>query len=335
MKVLLAVYSPVSRLVCRVKRELHKLGFGPAVRPPLPVLSVGNLAFGGSEKTPLAMALLQFLESLGRRPALVSRGYRGQWEKRGGILSDGRKILGTWREGGDEPYLAALRYPRAGVFVGKNRAASCRRAFAAGFDVAVLDDGFQHLRLHRNLDIVLLDPERRTPLREGRSALRSADIVLMRSENAPDAALPETPNPRTAVFRYAVAADGVVPLRGGPRRSFASLSDRRVLAFCGIARPNRFFGLLAENGVPPAARLSFPDHFDYPDRALDEIEAAARAAGCSVILTTEKDAVKVSGRLENRAGLDVLAASIRLVLPGGFFEAIQAALARNSDGREK
>ena len=180
MKFLLTVYAAFSRPVCRIKRRLYKSGVLRAERAPLTVLSVGNLALGGSEKTPLVLELLDFLRRNGRRPALVTRGYKGAWERSGGVLSDGRTIAGTWREAGDEPFLAALRFPDAGVYVGKNRAASCRLAFDAGFDIAVLDDGFQHLRLRRDLDIVLHDPAARTPLREGSAALSAADIVLMK-----------------------------------------------------------------------------------------------------------------------------------------------------------
>ena len=107
MKLLLGIYSFFSRLVCRCKRALlRKGGLRRPGSAPLPVLSVGNLTLGGSEKTPLAMDLLGFLLEIGRKPALVTRGYKSAWERTGGVLSDGRTIAGTWREGGDEPALA-------------------------------------------------------------------------------------------------------------------------------------------------------------------------------------------------------------------------------------
>ena len=140
MKLLVSVYSAFSRPVCRLKRALHRIGVLRAARAPLPVLSVGNLALGGSEKTPLALDLLGYFLEIGRKPALVSRGYKSAWERTGGVLSNGRTITGTWREGGDEPFLAARRHPGAGVFIGRDRLASCRRAREAGFDVAILDD---------------------------------------------------------------------------------------------------------------------------------------------------------------------------------------------------
>ncbi len=328
MKFLQVVYSAFSRPVCRIKRRLYKSGVLRAERAPLIVLSVGNLALGGSEKTPLALELLDFLRKIGRRPALVTRGYKGAWERSGGVLSDGRTIAGTWREAGDEPFLAALRCPSAGIYVGKNRAASCRRAHDAGFDVAVLDDGFQHLRLRRDLDIVLHDPAARAPLRESSAALAAADIVLMK----------KTPGGRTLrtgraeVFPYGVREQGLVPLEGGPVRSLSALQGHRIFAFCGIARPARFFSLLEEYGVSPASRAAFPDHFAYPDRSLAGLASAARSADCGILLTTEKDAVKIRGRRNELSGLDVFVLRIGLDLPGAFYEAVRAVAGRSDGG---
>jgi tetraacyldisaccharide 4'-kinase len=322
MKGLLAVYSVVSRAVCRFKRALYKAGIRKAARAPLTVISVGNLALGGSEKTPLALDLLGFLLEIGRKPALVTRGYKGAWEKSGGVLSDGRKILGTWREGGDEPALAALRHPKAGVYVGRDRLASCRRAHQAGFDVAVLDDGFQHLRLGRDLDIVLHDPRGRVALREGLSALRGAGIIL--TKRGPAGSRPGAG--RATVFEYSVREGGIVPLEDGPERPLGILKDRAFFAFCGIARPERFFEMLETSGVRPAGRAVFPDHFDYPGRALARLAADARAAGCAVLLTTEKDAVKIRDRRGPLAGLEILVLRIGLDLPAEFYAHIRVAL---------
>ena len=128
MKLALLAFSPLSRLACRTKDVLYKRGLLKARKAPLPTVSVGNLSFGGTEKTPLAMELIAHLVRMGHRPAFVSRGYRGSWERNGGILSDGAALLGTWEDGGDEPFMVARRFPKAGVFVGKDRLASCLKA---------------------------------------------------------------------------------------------------------------------------------------------------------------------------------------------------------------
>jgi tetraacyldisaccharide 4'-kinase len=322
MKLLLWIYSAFSRPVCRLKRALHRSGILRAGRAPLPVLSVGNLALGGSEKTPLAMDLLGFLLDIGRKPAFITRGYKGAWERTGGVLSNGRAITGTWQEGGDEPFLAARRYPGAGVYIGKDRMASCRRAYDAGFDVAVLDDGFQHLRLERELDIVLYDPAARMPLREGPAALKAADLVLVK--NRPDGSAFQAG--RAIFMSYLVRVQGIVPLEDGSTQPLSALRGRRIFAFCGIARPERFFELLESAGAAPAARAVYPDHFDYPGRALERLSASARAADCHVLLTTEKDAVKIRDRRRAIAGFEAFVLRIGLELPADFHKRVRDAV---------
>lgn len=327
MKPLLALYSLVSRAVCRIKRGLYGRGVLRAKRASIPVISVGNITLGGSEKTPLTMELLAFFQRLGRRPALITRGYKGTWEKKGGILSDGRAINGSWREAGDEPFMAALNHPGIGIFVGRDRFSSCLKAAAAGFDVAVLDDGFQHLRLHRDLDIVLHADSRGRALREGVSAFKHAGILLLK-KNSPSGS-GSFRRPRSgfsAVFEYDVGVQGVRPLEGGHIRPPWSFKGRRLLAFCGIAGPERFFALLRSNGLDPAARLAFPDHFEYPETALDRIAKAAREAECDAFITTEKDAVKLHGCPEERIGGPIFILKIRLDLPEEFFVAVGQAM---------
>lgn len=109
-------------------------------------------------------------------------------------------------------------------------------------------------------------------------------------------------------------------------RPLATLRGRRIFAFCGIARPERFFELLEAAGSGPAARAVFPDHFDYPERALDRLAGSARAADCPVLLTTEKDAVKIRGRSGSIAGFETFVLRIGLELPAGFRESVRAAI---------
>ena len=328
MKLLLGIYSVFSRLVCRCKRALLRKGILRAQKAPICVLSVGSLTVGGSEKTPLAMDLLGFLLEIGRKPALVTRGYKSAWERTGGVLSDGRTIAGTWREGGDEPALAARRHPGAGVYVGRDRLVSCRRARDAGFDVAVLDDGFQHLRLRRDLDIVLYDPGARAPLRESRAALRSADVVLVKDGSGG----PPPRLGRAAAFEYSVREHGMASLEGGPQLPLSALKGRRVFAFCGIARPERFFALLVSAGVGPAGKADYQDHFDYPDKALARLAADARAADCAILLTTEKDAVKIWDRRALLAGFETYVLRIGLELPAGFYALVRAVVETGPQG---
>lgn len=295
---ILFLFSLLHRAACQVKSWLYALGLLKTTKAPLPVVSVGNIAFGGSEKTPLAMHLLSFFLQKGFRPALISRGYKGRWEKKGGLLSDGRTILGSWRDSGDEAFMVAQRIPQAGVFVGKDRFLSCRRAAEAGFELAVLDDGFQHLRLERNLDIVLYDPREKTALRELPSSLRRADVVLVKEVS--DGENKEEVAKLTAadIFPYSVLSQGFFMSNGSAPVAPGTFQDKKVLAFCGIARPERFLSLLEKEGIRPEVFLKYPDHYSYPSSSLRKISKKCRDCGAEAALTTEKDALKVTPGLD-------------------------------------
>ena len=186
MEILFSFLSLPYQLGSQIKNLFYRWKIFKPKRAPLPVMSVGNIAFGGSEKTPLVMNLISFLEKQGYKPALISRGYKGKWERKGGVLSDGQRILGTWEESGDEPYMVAQNFPEAGIFTGKHRHLSCEKAKDLGFEVALLDDGFQHQRLHRDLDIVLYDPGENTFRREPASALKRAHLILVKRSLEPN-----------------------------------------------------------------------------------------------------------------------------------------------------
>lgn len=330
MNLLLEIYSLFSRAACWGKSKLVRISVVKQKRAPLPVISVGNLTLGGSEKTPLVMELLASLQNSGLRPALITRGYRGKWEKHGGVLSDGKTLFGGWEEAGDEPYMAALRFPSAGVFIGKHRARFCRKAEELGFDAAILDDGFQHIKQGRDVDIVLHDAGSgsRRSYREGLSALRRAGILLWKRGGREDVRQRiHSKFPSLQIYEYSVIAKGIRSMEAGEPLPLNTLIGKKLLAFCGIARPDRFFSLLEQSGIPAQTRIALPDHFPYPQRALNKIAAARIAGKHDALITTEKDAVKLAGRTGLFAPASVYILSIGLDLPPAFFEKIREALA--------
>jgi len=333
MNILLGAYSLVSRTACRAKYALVKANIRSVRRAPLPVLSVGNLTVGGSEKTPLVMEILAFLERRGIRPALVSRGYKGSWEKTGGVLSDGTRLFGGWEEAGDEPCLIARRFPKAGIYVGKHRTRSCLAASEAGFGAVVLDDGFQHIGLARYLDIVLHDPASRAPLREGLPALRRAGILLLKMGHRADASAFAARFPTLDVFEYAVVVKDLSLLGDDEVLPPGALVGDDLSAFCGIARPGRFFDLLRGLRLGPVIRTEFPDHFPYPDAALEKLAADAVARRVKAFVTTEKDAVKLLDRTAFFRGIPVYVLRIGLDLPEAFFEKIAGLFPPKNEAR--
>jgi tetraacyldisaccharide 4'-kinase len=338
MNAALRFYSLISRTVTSIKNVLHGWGWIKPRRAPLPVISVGNITLGGTGKTPLAIELLDHLLRAGFRPALVTRGYRGLWEKRGGVLSDGRALLAGWREGGDEPFLAAKRLPRAGVFCGRRRIVSCRRAAAMGFDAAVLDDGFQHRALRRDLDIVLHDPESRGARREPLSALKRADIILhprSASEDAVGLLRREAPGALIRAFsvvpRSCLKVSGAAP-DGEESVPLERLRGARGLAFCGLAGPGRFFATVERLGLVLAETIVFPDHHDYPERSWMRIRERCSRLRPDVVLTTEKDAVKLAGRPGVPGDVPLFALRIGLELDADVLDAVAAAPRRAPGG---
>lgn len=295
MKNLLLLTSLVYRKGCQIKNLLYNFKILKPKTPPLTTISVGNVSFGGSEKTPLAMRLISTLLSHGFKPALITRGYKGKWEKSGGILSDGRNIFGSWKDSGDEPFMVAQNIPQAGIFVGKNRLSSCDKAYQMGFDVAILDDGFQHRRLHRDLDIVTYDPAETTALREPVSSLKRAHILLVKKNAA--TRIKKKINarfPQASFFEYSVSRKGYFRLGEEKSTPSATFKGKKVIAFSGIARPERFSSLLEAESIKPILFLKFPDHYPYPVSSFEKIVEEFQKLKAGAIITTEKDAVKIA-----------------------------------------
>lgn len=266
-------------------------------RASVPVISVGNLAVGGTGKTPVVDWLVKDFLDQGRRPAVVSRGYGGSFAGKVGIVSTGNGLLLKASEAGDEPVLLASRNPQALVFVARKRAAGVQLAVEGyGADVIILDDGFQHRAVQRDLDLVLLDAANpygnRWPLpagllREFPSALKRADLLLLtRSNGEPTFTFSDKP-----VFSCQHRlADRVVALTG-EELSIEDLQSARLFAFAGIAAPAGFFFGLQTNGLQLMGQMSLGDHCKYDAQLLSLIEESSR--GCDALLTTEKDAVKL------------------------------------------
>lgn len=281
--------SRVFREIVRIRTALYDRGYRSSLSLSHPVISIGNLTTGGTGKTPLVMALASRLRDLGHRPVILSRGYRRQ--SRGVVVvgRGGGPEVG-WRDAGDEPYLMAHRLRGVAVVVGADRFAAGRQAEREDLgDVFLLDDGFQHRRLARHVDLVAIDPEdwdrpeRLLPAghwREPKTALARADaacVAAREDDTIPDLEIP--------AFRFTLELEGL--FRGGDRLDPASLGDQPVVAFAGIARPERFFDTLRSMGLNVVATRSFRDHHAYDRPDLNALPPGIR-------ITTEKDRVRLA-----------------------------------------
>jgi len=298
--ILLAPLSPLYRVVSRVRAAGYRHGLLAAERLPVPVVSVGNLTFGGTGKTPTVAALARDLVRRGRRPAVLTRGYGRRSEDP--LLLVGPEPRAGVEDAGDEPLELAGLLPGVPIVVDADRVRGGLRARGAGANVVILDDGFQHLRLRRNLDVVLVDVG--DPwgggwrLREPLSALRRASAVLVTRLpiRFPEAALDPIRRrigriaPGVPVFGATVRPTALRTPEG--REDPGALRGARVLAFAGIGRPRAFEETLEGLGAEVVARRWFRDHHRYTRLELEAILAEADRLG-AVPVTTGKDAVKL------------------------------------------
>ncbi len=326
-----------------VRGALYDRGLLAAARARAPVLSVGNLAVGGSGKTPAALELARRLVARGRRVALLSRGY-GARRSDARVVSDGSQILLGADEAGDEPLLLARRQPGLRVLCGPRRSELAALAVdRLAADTLVLDDGFQHRALRRDLDLVVLDGANpwgngrllpRGPNREGRGALRRGHLCwISRVDQAAEPTL-------RALRALAEEATGRPPLEsrhaatdvldGALSRSLGkgALEGQRLLLLAGIGRPQGFRRTVEGLGGAVAAERLFADHHRFGEAELSEAFEAARAAGCDAVATTEKDAVRLSTRWAGEGMLRVVRIEAELVRGGEMLdEAIDRVLA--------
>jgi len=265
-----------------------------------PVISIGNLAVGGSGKTPVAAALARWLLSEGERPSILSRGYARKRSVDGVVVvSDRERVIEPVARSGDEPQMLARALPGVPVLAGPDRFVAGRIAERRlGCTVHLLDDGFQHFPLHRDVDLLVVsrDDLHDTVLPSGRlreplDAAADADALLVTGGNGDVADV----SARLRVDR----AFHVVQSCGAPRlvEPFGTIMPRiegtRAVAVAGIARPQRFFDAARAQGWDVVGELAYSDHHWFTRRDLERMLGAARAEHADVILTTEKDAMRL------------------------------------------
>lgn len=311
-------------LVTQCRNACYERGWLPQNRLPCRVVSIGNLTVGGTGKTPVTILVTEALLSAGHRVAVLSRGYRRRSRAPYVLVSDGNKILAGPDEAGDEPCLIARRCPRAVVAVGADRYQLGQWVLAQfALDCVVLDDGFQHRALYRDVDLLLVDstdvqgfhgllPGGR--LREPvSSAARASALLVTRVERSDDA------EPILSMIRQATGRTlplilirfvplGFINVGDGGRASVDELTGRAGVIFSGIANAGAFRGTVLGQGLTVVDEVIFADHHAYTRADVETLRKRAEQAGASVLVTTEKDAVKLQPLLP--PGLPVLAVQL-------------------------
>jgi tetraacyldisaccharide 4'-kinase len=267
-----------------------------------PVISVGNLRVGGSGKTPVVEYIARMLLDAGERPAVLTRGYARRIARDGvTVVSDGTRVLADLDAAGDEPLMLARALPGVPVLVGTDRYLSGRLAERRlRATVHVLDDGFQHLELARDVDLLLVaeDDLQDQPLPAGRlrerlSAAAAADAALITAGYDTAAERIGRAFGIAQVFRV-TRAIGAPRTIGATRDSVVIPSGSRVFVVTGIARPDRFIADISSVGWEISGLIEFRDHHRFDARDIRRIAAEAEDAGSAIVLTTEKDAVRLA-----------------------------------------
>jgi tetraacyldisaccharide 4'-kinase len=308
----------------------------------VPVVVVGNLTVGGTGKTPIVEKFARALAKRGRHVAILSRGYKSRaepsyrrlwrWISHGEnpppkVVSDGEKVLLNSDEAGDEPYMLARNLPGVVVLVDKNRVKAGQFAIKKyGSDILLLDDGFQYLPLRGQLNLLLVDKTNpfgnhhllpRGILREPVKHLRRASFVFItKSDGQADDELRgiiHGRHPEVEIVECAHKPTHLESVNGGGRRPLTDLRGKRVAAFSGIAMPESFEKLLRELGAEICHNKRFLDHHRFTPEELDRFFARAQENQAELIVTTEKDAVRLPAELPNHAPLYFLRLEIEIL----------------------
>jgi tetraacyldisaccharide 4'-kinase len=300
-------------LVVKLGLWCHRQGWCASARLSCPVISVGNLTVGGTGKTPIVILLTEWLQATGRRVAVLSRGYKRTSTTPFLIVSDGSRLLVGPSEAGDEPFLIAQRCPQAIVAVGADRVALGRWVLGQyPIDCIVLDDGFQHRAIHRDIDLVLLDAtdamgldallpagRLREPLSEVK---RASAVVITRADSRLDVEavctrLHAVGYPGRDVIEVVFTPECVLAVGSHTRRSPEWGQGKKVWLVSGIGNSQSFHRLAQSIGIEVVGETVFEDHHRYSHHDIQQIRVNAKTKGVDIVLTTEKDAGKVSSFL--------------------------------------
>lgn len=329
----LAMASKIYGGAVKLRRTLYETAVLKSKKLPRPVISIGNITVGGTGKTPMTIYVANVIRDLGYNVAVVSRGYKGKAETFGGIVSDGKTLLMSPEIAGDEPCMMAAKLKDVPIIVGKNRFKAGGLAIRKfGPDILVLDDGFQHLKLQRDLDLVLIDSRKpfgnghllpRGMMREPASVLFCANAIILTRADAVDnkklMTFIQRPRPgerKRPVFRafhkpivYKIIRRNN-NIKKAVRQNLDCIKGRIVFAFSGLADNHDFRRTLTNLECNVAGYLEFSDHHPYSDFDLKEIMVAAKKHMAEHLVTTEKDYVRIAHKIEWPIDLYVISIEI-------------------------
>ena len=329
-------FSPLYSCLMANRSNLYRNGFFKQHNLEVPVISVGNLLLGGTGKTPLVLYIAKFLARHGKKPAILSRGYKGKATAKINVVSDPMDILLDALMAGDEPRLLAEKLPGIPVLTGKKRAVTGRFAIDSfAVDSLILDDGFQHMAVKRDLDLVLFSGHKLLgngyvlpggELREPVSSLKRADAFVITGVDSPAPinvtefiGFLKNSFPNTPVFIGSYHAEDMIPRFFQGHHDTFSLADACAMSlygFCGIAQPESFKKIIINSRLNLVGFHPFKDHHTYSPDNISTLCRDATKSGAQAMITTEKDFVKLRNLYSG--DIPLLALPIQLHMESGF-----------------
>jgi tetraacyldisaccharide 4'-kinase len=304
----LAILSVLYSGVTGLRNYLYSTGLLNIKKLGCKVISVGNITVGGTGKTPMVIMLAQLLKEKGYKPVILSRGYGGKRKQAINVVSDGKNIFMGPATAGDEPLLIAKSLDSVPVVTGAERYLTGTYAVEHfGADVVILDDAFQHRALHRDVDIVLLDRNRPFGnrsllpagiLREPLKALKRSDIVVLTGiegshRESSQRSLVEKHTGHVPIFDGYRRPKNIIKADTGHTYPLDYMYGKKVCAFAGIAEPEYFEKMITALSGHEAEFILFPDHYVYTTEDIEKISNISQKCSAQLILTTEKDAIKL------------------------------------------
>ena len=334
---LLALLEPMSvayGTAVAIRNSLYEWGKLKTYRPPCPTICVGNITTGGSGKTPAVILVCRLLRQMGKQVVVLSRGY-GRSERSMQVLAPGELTSLDPKEAlrrfGDEVLTVAAHLEDVPIIAAADRAGAAKHACESlASDVLVMDDGFGHLRLERDLDILMFDAKYpfanrrllpRGMLREPLWAIQRAKVaIISRADQCKPDELAATEealrryNPDITVLHSIHCPAGLRRISDSEAFDLEHLKGKSVLAFCGIARPKSFFSTLSTLGASVTS-VSFPDHHAYTREDIANLLSQRQSGGFDLLVTTDKDAPRLAG-LSDEEARQVLVLRVEMALIG-------------------
>ncbi len=331
----LTLASHLFCLITSLRAYLYKLGVLGAEELKCRVICVGNITSGGTGKTPTVRLLAGKLKQLGLKTVILSRGYKGSLKGRLEVVADEKQVLRSAAEVGDEPYLLARQLPGIPVVIGKDRFRSGLYAYLRfSPQIIILDDGYQHLKLARQINIMLIDATNpfgnnyllpRGTLRESLAALARTQVFLLTKTNlVSDISLIintlKRYNPKAPILTSVHQPVGLSELGGKKSHPLKWLVGKKVFCFCGIGAPDSFIKTVKDLGAKVVGRLNLVDHYAYTASELKQLEDEAVSSGAEALITTEKDGVRITDYTP--ASLPILTLNIELKITSDDWEKV-------------